>query len=270
MRSLVCAFFAFFFGLLPIQAVATPHVLAQLGTAPLVPPIHSTAEFQADIADRPHLYSTAAAKLGLTPSEYAEFVLRVRAGRVAYVTIPRHLDAMAGAPRGTVEVLSDVIIPANTRGWEIDLPEKHDILAVFIPAKCGNLSVLRRALPVLAHAVAHPKHGRARVVAKKPKPRMTLAAAPSPSPHLPTPAPSPAPTPAPYASVATTSGPVHHFRAWPLLLVPLIAGFVHGGHGAGLNSPIVAGPVGAGIVARPVGGIWGPRTAPPPLPTPAP
>jgi hypothetical protein len=275
MRSLLCAFLTLLLGALPLQALAVPHALAELGTAPLVAPIHSTAELQADIAGKPRLYSLAAAKLGLTPSEYALFALRVRMGRVAYVTIPRHLDAMSGAPAGTVEVLNDVIIPANTRGWEVDLTEKHAILAIFVPAKCGNISLLRRALPALAHASPHPK--RVQVVAQKPKPQIpTIAVVPPPSAPAPiattaSPSPSPSPTLAPYASVAATTGPVHHFRIWPLLIVPLIAGFVaHGGHGASPGSPIVVGPVGAGVSSRPIGGSWGPRSVPPPFSTPAP
>jgi len=263
MRSLLCAFLTLLLGLLPLQALAVPHVLAQLGTAPLVPPIHSTAELQADIAGRPHLYSTAAAKLGLSPDEYAQFALRVRSGRVAYVTIPRHLDEMTGAPGGVVEVLNDVIIPPNTRGWEVDLTERHYLLAIFVPAKCGNISVLRKALPVIAHTATHRK--RVRVAAA------VVPPIPPPQVPVPTPSPSPIPTPAPYKSVAATTGPAHHFRLWPLLLVPLIGGLIeHGGHGATPGSPIIVGPVGAGTAARPIGGSWGPRSIPPPLPTPAP
>lgn len=272
MRSLLCAFLTLLLGFLPLQALAVPHVLAQLGTAPLVPPIHSTAELQADIAGRPQLYSTAAAKLGLSPDEYAQFTLRVRSGRVAYVTIPRHLDAMTGAPGGTVEVLNDVIIPPNTRGWEVDLTKSHYILAIFVPAKCGNISVLRKALPVLA--LAGTRHKRVRVAAKRTKPMVVAAAvAPSPPPQVPAPSPSPSPVPtaAPYESVAATTGPAHHFRIWPLLLVPLIGGLIeHGGHAAGPGSPVVIGPVGAGTTSRPIGGSWGPRAIPRPLPTPAP
>jgi hypothetical protein len=257
-------------GLLPLQALAMPHVLAQLGTAPLVPPIHSTAELQADIAGRSRLYSIAAAKLGLSSDEFAQFALRVRAGRVAYVTIPRHLDAMTGAPGGIVEVLNDVIIPADTHGWEVDLAERHYILAIFVPAKCGNISVLRKALPVLARAGAH--HKRVRIAARKTKPPTVAVVPPRPAPQVPAPSPSPSPIPtaAPYESVAATTGPARHFRIWPLLLVPLIGGLIEHGHGTGPGSPVVVGPVGAGTATRPIGGSWGPRSIPPPLPTPAP
>jgi len=63
---------------------------------------------------------------------------------------------MTWSDAGRVYVIHDVTIPANTRGWEADLREPGAILAVFIPARCGNLSLVRRALPIVADRPSVP------------------------------------------------------------------------------------------------------------------
>lgn len=231
---------------LPLEATAQPHVIAQLGTAPLIGQIASTPQLQTDVKVNHRLFETAGMKLGLTPAQYAEFLSRIDQKQLTYVTIPRRLDAMSWSSGGQVYVLRDVVVPADTMGWEVDLVQQHEVLALFVPARCGNLSILRKPLPVIAKAA--------------PKPVAVLAAAtapPMPAVVVPQ-APAPTPTAAPYESVAGSTPTVtHHFRLWPLLLVPIV-GFL-ASHGGGTTT---LPTVGTGTQHLP------PPTAPsPPPPT---
>ncbi len=141
---------------MPLAAIAKPHEIAQLGTAPLTGEIASTSQLQANVNRQRHLFEVAGTKLGLSPREFAQFAARIDAKQLTYVTIPRHLDAMSWSSGGRVYVLHDVIIPAQTKGWEIDLQEQDHVVALFVPARCGNLSILRRPLPAIAKAPAPP------------------------------------------------------------------------------------------------------------------
>jgi hypothetical protein len=204
---------------IPMPAFAQPHTIAQLGTAPLVGEITSTAQLQADVARERQIFETAGEKLGLTPDEYARFEAQLTAKRLAYVTLPRHLDAMSWSSGGRVYVLHDVFIPANTKGWEIDVHEGRTVVALFIPARCGNLSVVRKTLPLIAQATPPPAKVEAAATLAPAPPRAQVVALP----------PAPQATLAPYQSAATTTGPAHHFNWWPLLLIPIAALFFHGG-----------------------------------------
>lgn len=212
---------------IPVPAIAQTHVIAELGTAPLVGQVASTEQLQADVSTQRELFAAAGRGLGLTPAEFARFQERIARRQLSYVTIPRRLDAMSWRSGDRVHVLHDVLIPANTRGWEVDLLEHGQILALFIPNKCGNLSLLRRPAPALARAAA-------------PAPPVQVAAAetaaPAPSP-TPVETPAPVSTPAPYASVASSTGPAHHLRLWPLLLLlPVVAMLTsHGSSSAPVN-----------------------------------
>ena len=132
---------------LPLQAIAAPHVIARLGSAPVLGQLSSTPQLQAEVTRQRRTFEAAGAAIGLTPKEYMQVEARIEAKQLAYVTIPRHLDAMTGSRNGQVFVVHDVIIPAQTKGWEIDLQENHQVLAVFIPARCGNVSLLRKPSP---------------------------------------------------------------------------------------------------------------------------
>ncbi len=213
---------------IPLPAFAQPHVIAQLGTAPLIGQISSTPQLQTDVTRQRRIFETAAGELGLSPSEYARFESQIEEKRLTYVTLPRHLDAMSWSNGRSVYVLHDVVIPANTKGWEIDLQEGRNIVALFIPARCGNLSVVRKTLPALALT--------------KPRPAMVEAAATAPPASVPAPViampAAAAATPAPYQSIAATTGPAHHFSWWPLLLIPVAALFFHGSNGV----PVTTSP----------------------------
>lgn len=241
MTLLLCA-------VIPMPAIAQPHEIAELGTAPLIGEIASTAQLQNDASAQRRLFEAAGAKLGLTRAEYAQFSARIASRRLSYVTIPRHLDAMTWSSGGHVHVLRDVVIPAHTHGWEIDLQEDRETVALFIPARCGNLSILRKPRPALARAVPATPSPAATPVAE-------AADAPAPAIVLP---PTAAATPAPYQAVALSTPQRHHARLWPLLLLPLLA--LIGGHHSG------APAIGTSSIVAP------PAPSPPPVscPTPAP
>jgi hypothetical protein len=198
---------------IPYAAIAQPHRIAQLGSAPLIGEISSTAQLKSDAVHNQAVFKAAGLELGLTPNEYAAFSSRVAAGRLAYVTVPRHLDAMSWASAGRVYVERDVVIPRATKGWEIDLQERNETVALFIPARCGNLSIVRRSRPRLAAAPS-------RIIAD-PTPAIAMS---------PTPLVTPNAMPAIAAIAQTSQAPqTHHSSWWPLLLIPL--GFFFHGHG---------------------------------------
>ncbi|MBV8726830.1 MAG: hypothetical protein JO233_03515 [Candidatus Eremiobacteraeota bacterium] len=143
----------------------------------------------------------AGAEMGLTPREFAEFLRTFKHTKPAWVTLPRHLDAMSAIHRsGTVYIVRDVVIPAGTSGWEVDLHEPHQLVRLFMPASCGNLSVIRT--PVIMH------------LAKRP---------PLPPRHIETAAASPPPpTPAPVAEASPFPPPPHHLGG----LLPLLGGII--------------------------------------------
>lgn len=234
---------------LPCTVLAEPHRIAELGTAPLIGAIASTAKLQSDVARDQTLFRAAGSGLGLTPAESGQFFSRISAGQLTYVTLPRHLDAMSWASGGHVYVERNVIIPASTRGWEIDLAERDQIVALFVPARCGNLSVLRRPRK---HIASIPVRTR---VAPHRVPDLSLAL-PAPSP-LDAPSPAAEPTPAitidqtPAITTISQGSPPHRAAWWPLLLIPIA--FVFHGHG--------------GVTATPGTGV---QSAPPPPPAPAP
>ena len=214
---------------LPLPGFAQTHVIAELGTAPLIGQIASTSALQADVSRQQALFRRAGAKLGLSPREYTQLRDRIASRQVTYVTIPRHLDAMTWSSGGTVYVLHDVVIPAHTNGWEVDLQEQGRQVALFIPARCGNLSVVRRTVPHLAAApMRRPVVAAAQTSPPPPAPPENQ----NPGPSVVLPQEAPASPPPPYTTVATSTPAVHHLRLWPLLLLPLI-GLISGSHGGG-------------------------------------
>ena len=184
--------------------------------------------------------SAAAVKLGLSPGEYAQFHAAIDGSHVAWVTVPRHLAAMTWQGGGKVYVLHDVIIPAGTHGWEVDVRSRNQILALYMPAKCGNLSMVRKPVTVIARQPL-PRH--------LPVLEASLVATPSavasaPVAEAPAP-PPPDDTPAPPAVVAQTEFPpaatgVHHSA---LFFAPLLFGLAALSAGSG-SGPIPAPPAG--------------------------
>jgi hypothetical protein len=135
------------------------------------------ADVYAVTHDRASSYSEAAGKIGLTTREYAEFRQALTEGGAIYVRLPRHIDAMAGVHRrnGQVYALRNVVVPAGTMGWEVNLA---DGTTVIVPQVCGNLSMNRsRVVAARPRVVAmrkQPKAVRA-VVYEAPAPALVAA-----------------------------------------------------------------------------------------------
>lgn len=214
-------------------ALAKPTVIAELGTAPLLGPSGSTAQMRARVAANQVFVAAAARKVGLSAKEYAHFNAAIASSQVAWVTVPRHLDAMSWRSGSRVHVLHDVIIPAGTHGWEVELRSGNERVAVYMPAACGNVSVVRTVVP----AVAYHRAPAPVVVPPAPPPAAAVANA-EPAVVVPD------DTPAPPAQVAQSEFPpvaaAHHSR---LFLAPLLFGLaaLSGGSGSGPIVPVPSG-----------------------------
>lgn len=226
-------------------ALARPTVIAELGSAPLLGTSTSTAELRSRVARNEGTLSAAALKAGLTSGEYAQFRAAINSQRLAWVIVPRHLDVMTWQANGTVYALHNVIVPARTHGWEVDIPHGHQVIAVYMPAKCGNLSVVRRAVPVVAQ---RPKP---KVLALHTVDQQPAAVAPpvvAEAPTAPVEAP-PAPVVAPPAAVAETEFPPvaavakHGINLLPLLFgLAALAGASSSNGGGPALPPVAACP----------------------------
>jgi hypothetical protein len=204
-----------------LPAAAAPIEIATLGRAPLMGESTSASELTYNFHKNERIVHRAASAIGLTPEQYRQFRLALDVGKANWVTVPRHLDAMTWSSGGAIRVLHDVMIPANQKGIEVDLNSGSQIVAVFLPAKCGNLSVLRRPLPHVA------------AVRNFPVPHVATAApAPAPAPEVAL-APPPAEAPAPVAAVAALPPPPVHHGLGFLPLAALIPFLFNGGGGGG-------------------------------------
>lgn len=222
-------------------ALAKPTVIAELGTAPLLGTSASTAQMRARVAHNEGILSAAAVRVGLSAGEYAQFHAAIDDSRVAWVTLPRHLDAMTWQGGGKVYALHDVVIPANTHGWEVDIRSRGQILALYMPAKCGNLSLVRKAAPVIAHHAVAPVRVAETVPAPVAPPPVVVAAAPVPPPPDDTPAAVPvAVAPVAPAFPPAATGP----KGIGLFLAPLLFGLAALSGGGGGGAPVAAPPVG--------------------------
>lgn len=208
-------------------ATAKTTTIAELGSAPLLGSIASTAQLRADVAHHGTVLADAAQRLGVTSVEYRHFRQAVAAGDAHWVTVPRRLDAMSWRVGRRVHVIRDVQIPAGTHGWQVDLDEGGRMVSLYMPARCGNLSLVVRPI---------------RRVARLPKPLVAAAV------HQPAPPPVEAPAavaPAPEApaEVAVQPTPVPRIEApiyratrfSPLAIIPILFGFGHAGTGSGGN-----------------------------------
>ena len=215
-----------------ILAILAAVVLTALGRAPLSPhPLHDVQQALSFI-ETPR-FDAALSALGLPhgPNDFYGVT-------VGEVTIPRHLDGMAFYQNG-VQVLHDVRIPANTRGWKlmhyvrsVDHYTMDRYTFLYMPEVCGNLSVIR--------VTPHPHDSVPVWRAEKPLPP-----------------PGPVPTLIPLAPPAVTEPPaptVTHRTPWWLALALIPVAFIGGSHH---DSPDV------GIIPRP-SPTWRP------LPTPTP
>jgi hypothetical protein len=224
-----------------MPAFAHPIEIATLGRAPLIGQSTNASELKYNVKTHEGVVRRAALELGLTREQYLAF-RHALDGTPQWVTIPRHLDAMTWQSGGTVHVVHDVIIPANQKGVEVDLRSGDRVLALFMPAACGNLSLIRRAVPHVAEArirnfpVPHPAPVAAVPEAPPAAPLATedVAAAPEPL----------APAPPPTAIVA----PAVHERMSLFPLLALIPALFGGGatSGGGSTTVIPAPPCPSG------------------------
>jgi len=220
-------------------ALAKPTVIAELGTAPLLGASSSTKQLRERVARNEGVLSAAGVRLGLTTAQYAQFRAAIDGSRLAWVTVPRHLDAMSWQGAGRVYVIKDVVIPAGTHGWEVDLPAGRSVLALYMPATCGNLSILRKQAPVVAERP--PTHVEALSVAPPPAPVPVETTPPAPvvaavPPVVAPPVVAESEFP-PAAAVAK-----HGIALWPLLFgLAAFAGGASPSNGGG-TPPIFACP----------------------------
>jgi hypothetical protein len=114
---------------------------------------------QVVVADKSR-YKQAAQRIGLTNREFDEMKRHIARGEAKPTTLPVHLDAMAAMHRGRVYAIRDVRVLPNQRAYAVVL---DDGKRVYIPAVCGNLSVVRGKALRIAHAPTH------RVLAHAPK-----------------------------------------------------------------------------------------------------
>jgi len=237
MRTFQFLFASALFAILTLPAVAKTTVIsnAQMGSGQLLGQSASSAGLKTNIAQRERLFEKAAMKLGVSASEYANLRQQIAASHYSWVTVPRHLDAMSWAGHRDVHVIRDVMIPAGINGWEVDLRQNNQVLALFMPAICGNLSLIRKNMPVVAK-VSPPK-AVAKVV---PPPAPVPVGAPPQVLGVET-------APAPPADTVVAATAVHHASLLPLLLgiIPFITG---GGGGGG-----PAGHGGGGLPPPPTG-----------------
>jgi hypothetical protein len=111
--------------------------------------------------EHPKLFSDAADRIGLTPSEYKEFRTRLLDGKAVYVQLPRRLDAMSGARHGSVYAVKNAMMNKSIMGWRVALADGN---VVYVPQICGNISLLRHAAVAevhhrrVANAYYHPTY----------------------------------------------------------------------------------------------------------------
>jgi|SRR5579872_374800 len=202
-------------------ALGKPVVIRELNTAPLLGSSGSTAAQLSKLLQHEALVQEAAGKLGLTPDEFNAFMRQWRMHQIRWVEIPRHLDGMTWAAGNRVHVLKDVYIPANTMGWEVDVKGHDRTLSLFLPAACGNLSLVRRAKQI--------------VHAPLPKPLPSAQPSTPPTPQETEAPPTPVPEATPEVAVAPAVVAAASHPLWPYL-VPLILTTVHAG-GGGYGEP---------------------------------
>jgi hypothetical protein len=158
-----------------LPALAQPIEIATLGRSPLMGQSTNAAELKTNFTKNEGLMRQAGMDLGLTTEQYEQFRLALEVGKPNWVTVPRHLDAMTWASGGRVHILHDVIIPPNQKGVEIDLHSSDKVIALFLPAKCGNLSVIRRSVPHVAAVRNFPVPHVAAVSVPPPPDQTTVA-----------------------------------------------------------------------------------------------
>ncbi|MDQ6930551.1 MAG: hypothetical protein M3126_07795 [Candidatus Eremiobacteraeota bacterium] len=204
-------------------------VVTSLGAEPLMGHILSASDLARQSRNSQVVLATAAQRLGLTHAEYVQIYESIQRHRMRRVIVPRHLDAMTWLRGTRVLMNDDLIIPANTLGWEIDLPRFGSIVKVFIPSSCGNLSLVVQPVVVAEAFTVH-------FTPATPKPlAFTL-----PRPDFSSPIAMPqslSPVPTLTAMIPPVAHAAHN--GWLLFLLPIAIGMIHGGNGGGGGGTVV-------------------------------
>lgn len=243
---------AFITGVSTVFAQTQVH---QLGVAPLLGVTPSTPALRQKIAEHPEMVREAAKEIGLTSSEYRAFMKKLQNEKPYWGSVPRHLDAMSWSANGHVYAIHDVVIPSGVNGWEVELRERHQVVAIYIPMICGNLSVVRT--PIHQVAVAPPL-----------PPRHVFA----PPPVVPVPVPLVAAEVPPAQMIPPVAPPaavIHHPHLfWPILAAAvagvIIASNHHNDHSSqpalvvGGPSTLPGGSGGGIVTVTPDNGGWTP------------
>jgi hypothetical protein len=181
--------------------------------------------------EHPKLFADAADRIGLSPREYKEFRTSLLDGKATYVQLPRRLDAMSGARRGSVYAVKNAMMNQSIMGWRVALADGN---AVYVPQICGNISLLR-------HAAVAATPRRRYVAATHHKPQYTPTIATTPVDVTPPAVPeAPAETPPVVAQAVPLAAAAH--PGGILFLVPAaIGGAIAGltGHGGTTPTPSV-------------------------------
>ncbi len=163
-------------------ASAHPLVIASLSVDTLLPsPVRSGGALANAYRAHRVRYDDASRKLGLSSTERALVDEAFESGRARLVVVPRHLDAMSEYRDGRVQVLRDVVIPANEHGYAAAVQEPGGVLTAYIPSVCGNLSYVRtpRRLVAAARATAAPQSRVAQAAVAEPVQPVVAPAPPS-------------------------------------------------------------------------------------------
>lgn len=244
MRMMPVAMATLFVTMTTAPAFARTIEIASLGHAPVMGASTNAAELRANLRKNEALMRRAGMAIGLTPSQYDTVRTAIEVGKPNWVVVPRHLDVMTWSYAGHVHTLHDVRIPADQKGFEVDIPDGDRVLAVYIPGKCGNISLAKRAVRHVAAAKIHnfPVPHPATVVAPVVAPALAVAPATVAAPAVVAPAP-----PLPIApAVAVT----HH----GIGLLPLAAALpflFHGGSGGSVVTPFLGNNTGGGTIVSP-------------------
>ena len=197
-------------------------------------PATSSDDVWAATRDDSAHYTEAAKRIGLTPAEYREFRSTLLDGNALYVRLPRRMDAMSANHNGRVYAVKNAVMAKPVMGWKVALADGN---VVYVPAVCGNISLLR---PVaVAHVAAKPKrvaavtskfHPALGVVATAPAPAAPVAETPVvfvPPAVVPAAAPAVAAAPIAAAPAAAAHGVSPFFLAIPAVIGALVAGTTH-------------------------------------------
>lgn len=217
-----------------LPALAQPIEIATLGRAPLmstqladraVPTADQSRQIR-QAAQVVHandaMLHRAATALGVTDPQYVTFKDRLDKGQAHWDRLPRHLEAMSYGVAGTPRVLRDVNIPTHEYGaWvegiPTDVPGKT--LTMYLPAKCGNLSLNTSYIPPPPPLAVRPQ----------PHP---LVASTQEFPVSQPPPVEPPPLVAAVSPIPVGGGCTGFFKCtpiWPVVLLPLLIHHCSGG-----------------------------------------